>query len=73
MKKIFIKDDYIKMNQLMKLCGMVGQGSDTKTFIDDEKIKLNGQTVKELRKKVYPGDIVCVEGFEDITVEEKEK
>ena len=51
MKKIFIKDDYIKMNQLMKLCGMVGQGSDTKTFIDEEKIKLNGQTVKELRKK----------------------
>ena len=53
---INIKDEYIKLNQLMKLCGFVGRGSDVKLLVDDGLITLNGQVVTELRKKIHPGD-----------------
>jgi len=72
MKEIYIKDEYIKMNQLMKLCDFVGQGSDTKVLVAQGLITLNGVTVTELRKKVYPGDVVSVKGFDDVKVLEKE-
>ncbi|MCJ7856151.1 RNA-binding S4 domain-containing protein [Lachnospiraceae bacterium NSJ-143] len=72
MKVVSIKDEYIKMNQLMKLCGFVGQGSDVKSLIEQNKIRINGNSVTELRKKVYPGDIVAVEGFEEVSVEVKD-
>ena len=52
MKVVSIKDEYIKMNQLMKLCGFVGQGSDVKSLIEQNKIRINGNSVTELRKKV---------------------
>ena len=41
MKTIFIKDEYIKMNQLMKLCDFVGQGSDVRTLIEENLILKN--------------------------------
>ena len=72
MKEITIKDEYIKMNQLMKLCGYASQGSDVKYFVESGLIRLNGKDITELRKKGYPGDIVSVEGYEDVLVKEAE-
>lgn len=71
MKTIYIKDNYIKMNQLIKLCGFVSQGSDVKELIDNKKITLNNNIVTELRKKVYLGDIVSIKDIGEIKVEEK--
>ena len=70
METVHIKDEYIKLNQLMKLCGFVGRGSDVKLLVDDGLITLNGQVVTELRKKIYPGDIVNVQGIGEVKVEE---
>lgn len=70
METVRIKDEYIKLNQLMKLCGFVGRGSDVKLLIDDGLITLNGQVVTELRKKIHPGDIVNVQGIGEVKVEE---
>ncbi len=70
METVRIKDEYIKLNQLMKLCGFVGRGSDVKLLVDDGLITLNGQVVTELRKKIHPGDIVNVQGIGEVKVEE---
>lgn len=70
METVHIKDEYIKLNQLMKLCGFVGRGSDVKLLVDDGLITLNGQVVTELRKKIHPGDIVNVQGIGEVKVEE---
>ena len=70
METFHIKDEYIKLNQLMKLCGFVGRGSDVKLLVDDGLITLNGQVVTELRKKIHPGDIVNVQGIGEVKVEE---
>lgn len=71
METVYIKDEYIKLNQLMKLCGFVGRGSDVKLLVDDGLITLNGENVTELRKKVHIGDIVKVQGIGEVKVEEK--
>lgn len=70
METVRIKDEYIKLNQLMKLCGFVGRGSDVKLLVDDGLITLNGQVVTELRKKIHPGNIVNVQGIGEVKVEE---
>ena len=70
METVRIKDEYIKLNQLMKLCGFVGRGSDVKLLVDGGLITLNGQVVTELRKKIHPGDIVNVQGIGEVKVEE---
>ena len=70
METVRIKDEYIKLNQLMKLCGFVGRGSDVKLLVDDGLVTLNGQVVTELRKKIHPGDIVNVQGIGEVKVEE---
>jgi len=72
MKNIIIKTEYIKLNQLMKLAGYVAMGSDTKGLVENGSIKRNGEKVTELRKKIYPGDIVSVAGEEDIKIQGQE-
>ena len=61
---ITIKDEFIKMGQLLKLAGLVDSGVDAKFVIEDGLVKLNGE--KELRrgKKIYKGDIVEFDGKE---------
>jgi ribosome-associated protein len=72
MKNITIKTEYIKLNQLLKLAGYIGMGSDTKILVENGAVSLNGKKVSEIRKKIYPGDIVSVYDKEDIKVEGQE-
>ena len=69
MQTVHIKDEYIKLNQLMKLCGFVGRGSDVKILVDEGLITLNGEKVTELRKKVHSGDVVEVQSIGEVKVE----
>ena len=70
MKKIFIKDDFIKLGQAMKLAGLVDSGVDAKYVIEDGKVKVNGEVDLRRGKKLYPGDIFSFQGTE-VIVEEK--
>lgn len=70
MKKIFIKDDFIKLGQAMKLSGMSETGVDAKYAIEDGKVKVNGEVDLRRGKKLYPGDVFSFEGM-DVQVEAK--
>lgn len=70
METIYIKDEYIKLGQLLKLSGLVDSGLEAKIHIKDGKVKLNDEIVLERGKKVYPGDIVK---FQDNEIEVKGK
>lgn len=63
-----INTDYIKLNQALKLANLIGNGSDTKFLIEEERIKLNGNLVTEVRKKLYNDDFVQVEGIGEFKV-----
>lgn len=68
MKKIKITTEFIKLDQLLKLSDIVSNGSEAKYFILEGNVKYNGEIEIRRGKKVYPGDIVEVNG-EKIAVE----
>lgn len=57
---IKISTEYIKLDQLLKFSGIIGNGSDAKILILENNVKLNGETVTQRGKKIRPGDIVKV-------------
>ena len=64
MKTVYIKDEFIKMGQLLKLAGLVSSGIEAKIVIQDGLVKRNGQITYERGKKCYPGDIISFDGEE---------
>ena len=62
MEKVKISTEYIKLEQLMKLAGMVGSGSDAKMLIKDGTVKVNGNIEIQRGKKLRHGDTIVFEG-----------
>ena len=57
-----IKDDHIKLGQVLKAAGMVESGVDAKYAILDGLVKVNGNVELQRGKKIYPGDVVEDQG-----------
>lgn len=57
MDNIYIKDEYIKLGQAIKLSGIAGSGSDAKMLIEDGEVSVNGEVCTMRGKKLHPGDI----------------
>lgn len=58
METIKIKDEFIKIGQLLKLAGLVGNGADSKFVITEGLVKVNDLVETRRGKKIYPGDVV---------------
>lgn len=65
--KIQIRDEFIKLGQLLKLAGVVEDGVEAKYVVQDGKVKVNGETEERRGKKIYEGDVVSYNG-ENMTV-----
>lgn len=62
MQKIKIRDEFIKLGQLLKLAGLVEDGVDAKIVIQDGLVKVNGEVDTRRGRKIVAGDIVEFEG-----------
>lgn len=62
MLEIKLKDEYIKLGQALKAAGLVESGVFAKLVIQDELVKVNGQTESRRGRKLYDGDMVEYEG-----------
>lgn len=62
--EIKIRDEFIKLGQLLKLSGLVEDGVEAKLAIQDGLVKVNGETDLRRGRKVYEGDLVSFEGQE---------
>lgn len=62
MEIIKIRDDYIKLGQVMKLAGLVQSGVDAKIEIKEGFVKVNNEVELKRGKKIYPGDIITYDG-----------
>ena len=62
MEKIYIKDEFIKLGQAMKLAGMVGSGVEAKIVIEDGEVTVNHEVVTQRGKKLHNGDVVSYHG-----------
>lgn len=58
METFVLKDDFIKLGQLMKAANMVSNGSDAKFCIQDGLVKANGEVTLQRGKKIVAGDVV---------------
>ena len=58
MEEIYLKDDFIKLGQALKLAGLVESGVDAKFVIQDGLVRVNGEVDERRGRKLYAGDIV---------------
>lgn len=65
---IKISTEYIKLQQILKLANVLDSGSDVKYYLEQSLVKVNGELATQRGKKLYTGDVVEVEGFEQIVV-----
>lgn len=72
MNEIIIKTEFIKLQQLLKLAGIVGQGSDVKLYIKNGEIKVNGITATQRGKKIYHGDIITIRNIGELKILQKQ-
>ena len=54
----YLKDDFIKLGQLLKAASLVENGADAKFEIQEGKVKVNGEVEYQRGKKLYKGDKV---------------
>ena len=64
METITITTEFIKLQDLLKLAGMVYTGGEAKVLIQDGAVTVNGAVCTQRGKKHHPGDTVCFGGKE---------
>lgn len=64
MQEVKIRDEFIKLGQLLKLAGVVEDGVEAKYVINDGLVKVNGEVDERRGRKVYEGDIISYNGTE---------
>ena len=60
MKEVVIKlkDEFIKLDTLLKLSGACETGGQAKLIVQEGKVTLNGEICTMRGKKIYPGDMI---------------
>ena len=58
MESIKIKDEFIKLGQLLKLAGFCDSGVDAKFVIQDGLVKVNGEVETHRGKNLHDGEIL---------------
>ena len=56
MQTVKIKDEYIKLGQVLKLARFVSSGVEAKEVILDGQVKVNGEVCLMRGKKIVAGD-----------------
>lgn len=60
----YLKDDFIKLGQLLKAANLVDNGADAKFEIQSGKVLLNGEVEIQRGKKIVKGDVIKYKGQE---------
>ena len=58
METITITTEYIKLQDLLKLAGVVYTGGEAKVLIQEGAVTVNGEVCTQRSKKLRPGDTV---------------
>lgn len=61
-EKIKIETEYIKLQDLLKLCGLTGTGGEAKIVIQNGEVRVNGEVCTMRGKKLRSGDVVEFDG-----------
>ena len=69
MKKIKIRTEDIKLDQLLKYANIAETGGHAKILIKNGQVKLNGEIVLQRGKKIKKGDVIELSDGESYIVE----
>ena len=64
MDEFYIKDEFIKLGQLLKAAGLCYNGADAKYDIVNGLVKVNGLEEIQRGRKIKEGDVVEYKGKE---------
>lgn len=67
MAEFKIKDEFIKLGQLLKAAGVADSGLEAKDIILSGEVFVNGESEIRRGRKLYPGDVVIC-GVQEIKV-----
>ncbi|WP_419067819.1 RNA-binding S4 domain-containing protein [Candidatus Allofournierella excrementavium] len=62
MEKILIHTEFIKLDSLLKLAGLVETGGEAKLLIQNGQVEVNGEVCTMRGKKLRAGDTVTLDG-----------
>ena len=62
MKRLVLREEYIKLGQLLKAVGLVDSGVEAKIHITNVEVKLNNEVELRRVKKLHGGDTVEYNG-----------
>ena len=62
MEIIKLREDYIKLGQVLKAAGLAESGVEAKYAAHDGHVSVNGETVYQRGKKLVDGDVVTYKG-----------
>ena len=62
MTEFFIRDEFIKLGQVLKAAGLCESGVDAKYVITSGEVKVNGEVELQRGKKIREGDVVEFNG-----------
>ena len=59
-----IKTEYIRLCDLLKFASVAMTGGESKIYITEGLVRVNGEVCTAKGKKIYPGDVVTFENDE---------
>lgn len=71
MQEVEIQTEFIKLQQVLKLAGIIGQGSDARALISEGLVYVNGEQARERGKKIRHNDVVEVKELGSVKVVSK--
>ena len=57
-RRIYIADDYIKLDSLLKYASIVSTGGEAKMLVQNARVYVGGEPCMMRGKKIIPGDVV---------------
>lgn len=61
-KEFKLKGDYIKLEQLLKVVGILDKGGQAKVYLTSNPVDVNGHNENRRGAKIHRGDVVKAEG-----------
>jgi ribosome-associated protein len=59
-KQVAIREDTIRLGQLLKLAGVVDSGSEVKALLAENPALVNGEPESRRGRQLHPGDTVRI-------------
>ncbi len=62
MEKVYFRDEYVTLNQFLKIAGIAFTGGEGKEMIQEGIVYVNGEREIRRGKKIRQGDVITIEG-----------